>query len=145
MMRHSLSLPDGTIGAPAITDSTRSNIVLVSVGLIVLVSLVCVLVHRFIMQKKSANAAESSMTRPVLAVLLVGTLLILAAASLTFDDTETRNLLVGGVVSLSSAAGLTISPPAVQQRLAAISSSLPLRRGRFLTLWARLLKRRRTS
>jgi hypothetical protein len=50
------------------------------------------------------NPAESSMTRPVLAVLLVGTVLILAAASLTFDDAETRNLLVGGVVSLSSAA-----------------------------------------
>jgi hypothetical protein len=92
------------IAAPAITDPGRSNIILVSVGLIVLVGLVSVLVHRFIMQRRSASAADSSMTRPVLAILLVGTVLILSAASLTFDDAETRNLLVGGVVSLSSGA-----------------------------------------
>jgi len=87
----------------AATDTTRSNIILVSVGLIVLVGLASILVHRFIMQRK-AEGGDSSMTRPVLALLLVGTVLILAAASLTFDDADTRNLLVGGTVSLSSAA-----------------------------------------
>jgi hypothetical protein len=92
------------LAAPAITDSTRSTLILVSVGLLVLLSLVSVLIHRFIMQSKADPGAEASMTRPVLAVLLVGTVLILAAASLTFDDADTRNLLVGGVISLSSGA-----------------------------------------
>ena len=112
-MLHSLVGHGAVIAAPAIADSTRANIVLACVGLIVLVGLVSIVVQRFIaqsMKKKeraqdaSATAVESSMTRPVLAVLLVGTLLILAAASLTFDDPQARNLLVGGVVSLSSAA-----------------------------------------
>ena len=44
------------------------------------------------------------MTRPVLALLLVGAVVILAAASLSIGDAAARNLLVGGVVSLSSAA-----------------------------------------
>jgi hypothetical protein len=43
------------------------------------------------------------MTRPVLPVLLIGTLL-LAAVSLDSGDADTRNLLLSGVVSLSSAA-----------------------------------------
>lgn len=112
-MLHFLVGQGVVIAAPAIGDSTRANIVLAAVGLIVLVGLVSIVVQRFIAQgmKKqqgvrdaSATVVESSMTRPVLAVLLVGTLLILAAASLTFDDAQARSLLVGGVVSLSSAA-----------------------------------------
>ena len=47
---------------------------------------------------------DVSMTRPVLAILLVGTLINMCAASLTAtDDETTRNLLIGGLVSLSSA------------------------------------------
>jgi uncharacterized membrane protein len=113
-MQQILVGPGVTTAAPAITDSTRANVVLVAVGLIVLVGLVSVVIQRFISQSQtrrpsgtrqdSANPVESTMTRPVLAVLLVGTVLVLAAASLTFDDAEARNLLVGGVVSLSSAA-----------------------------------------
>jgi PASTA domain len=104
MLHHGVQTFSARLAAPLITDSTRANIVLVSVGVLVLAGLLGVIVHRFIMQNRAATAAETSMTRPVLAVLLVGTVLILATASLTFDDADTRNLLVGGVVSLSSAA-----------------------------------------
>src|SRR5262249_10222147 len=44
-------------------------------------------------------------TRPVIALLLVGTVVILAAASLPLDaDDQSRNILIGGVVSLGSGA-----------------------------------------
>jgi hypothetical protein len=87
----------------AITDSTKQGIVLVFVGVVVIVGLAAVLMHRFMLQSKSTSD-ESSMTRPVLALVLVGTVVMLAAASLTLEDEQTRNLLIGGVVSLSSAA-----------------------------------------
>ncbi|GEA90241.1 hypothetical protein CCE01nite_41900 [Cellulomonas cellasea] len=90
--------------AAAITDDSRSDLVLGGIALVVVLGLISVLVHRFIMQHRADAGAEASMTRPVLAVLLVGTLLILAAASLSFNDAGARNLLIGGVVSLSSAA-----------------------------------------
>jgi len=104
-----------TIAAPLITEPVRADLVLGSVVLLVLTALVSIVVHRFrtqntqmkstrAAQASSSTAVESTMTRPVLAVILVGTVLILAAASLTFDDAGVRNLLVGGVVSLSSAA-----------------------------------------
>lgn len=84
-------------------DWTTQGLLLVFVGTIVVVGFIAVLVHRFNIQAKSADARDSSMTRPVLALCLVGTLVILAAASLSLKDEQTRNLLVGGVVSLSSA------------------------------------------
>src|SRR5436305_914826 len=93
-----------TLSAAALSNDAIAEIVLIAVGGIVLVGLVSVTRHKFRMQKERPASAESSMTRPVLAVLLVGTLVILAAASLTFSDAQTRNLLVGGVVSLGSAA-----------------------------------------
>lgn len=92
------------VTAAAVKDPTQFKMILISVGIIVLVGLVSVLVHRFIMQSKAEVAGEVSMTRPILALLLVGTVLILAAASVTFEDADTRNLLIGGVISLSSAA-----------------------------------------
>jgi hypothetical protein len=72
------------------------------VGLLVIVGILAVLVQRFTIASKGPS--DSSMTRPVLALILVGTLVVLAAASMSMGDTQTRNLLIGGVVSLSSAA-----------------------------------------
>lgn len=103
MVHDGLTGPQVTVQGAAVIDSTRANIILVAVGLMVLVGLVCVLMHRFMIRSRH-DAADTSMTRPVLAVLLVGAVLILAAASLSMDDADTRNLLIGGVVSLSSAA-----------------------------------------
>jgi hypothetical protein len=92
------------VAAPALSNSTLADIVLIAVAVLVLVGLACVALHRLRLQQRRPDAADASMTRPVLAVLLVGTLLILAAASLTFADAQARNLLIGGVVSLGSAA-----------------------------------------
>ncbi len=81
---------------------TASGVLTGFVGLIVVVGVIAVLVHRFTVG--SNGSSDSSMTRPVLALILVGTLVVLAAASMSKGDEQTRNLLVGGVVSLSSAA-----------------------------------------
>ncbi len=87
----------------AMSDSTKSGLMLAFVGLLVLVGLAAVVWHR-LRQAPGETGDATSMTRPVLAILLVGTVVVLATASLTLADKETRNLLVGGVVSLASAA-----------------------------------------
>jgi hypothetical protein len=96
----------------AIMHSPQSTVFLVVVGLTVLVCLGVVLWQRLKMQSNmkartggaaAANEPEPTMTRPVMAMLLVGSVVILAAASLTYADAETRNILVGAIVSLSSA------------------------------------------
>jgi hypothetical protein len=83
----------------AVSDSAQSDIMLVSVGVIVLTGLLSVLVHRLVVQRNTPGGAESSTTRPVLAVLLIGTRL-LAAVSLDSGDADTRNLLLSGVPEL---------------------------------------------
>jgi PASTA domain len=95
----------------AIMKSPQSTIFLVVVGLAVLLCLGVVVRHRLKMQSNmskskgtaAVNEPEPTMTRPLMAILLVGSVVILAAASLTFADAETRNILVGAIVSLSSA------------------------------------------
>ena len=52
----------------------------------------------------STGRRSAPMTRSMLAVLLVGTLLLVALGSLGVDDTNTRNLLLGGIVATSGAA-----------------------------------------
>jgi len=91
------------VAEAAVSDDARATIIVVTVGVMVITGLIVIIVHRFGMKGATGEAA-SSMTRPVLAILIVGTVLILAGASLGFSDAQTRNLLLGGVVSLSSAA-----------------------------------------
>jgi hypothetical protein len=86
------------------SDSDLQSLVVAFVGIVVVVGLISVLIHRFLQQRNASDQSDSTMTRPVLALVLVGTVVVLAAASLAFDDEQTRNLLIGGVVSLSSAA-----------------------------------------
>lgn len=69
-----------------------------------IVGLTSVLIHRFALQAKAPDSDDASMTRPVLALVLVGTVVVLAAGSMTVGSNQTRNLLVGGIVSLASAA-----------------------------------------
>lgn len=90
--------------AAAVAGGGAYVVLLWLVGIMVVLGFVSVLVHRFIMQWKMPSSPMSSMTRPVLAVLLVGAVVILAAASLGGDDDKTRNIMVGGVISLCSAA-----------------------------------------
>jgi hypothetical protein len=83
---------------------TTSGLLVGVVGLVVFVGLISVLIHRFVLQATAPESDDSSMARPVLALVLVGTLVVLAAGSMSIGNTQTRNLLVGGVVSLASAA-----------------------------------------
>lgn len=72
-------------------------VVLVSVGFL------AVIVHRGYVARRSAT--ETPMTRLVLAVLLVGGLIVLAVYAVTKGvNSQATNLLVGAVISLSSAA-----------------------------------------
>lgn len=96
----------------AVMGSPGSTVLLAVVGVSVLTSLAYVLRQRLKMQdniQKNAqsagqgNESDPNITRPVMAILLVGTVVILAAASLTLADPDTRNILVGAIVSLSSA------------------------------------------
>lgn len=98
------NLDNTQVSAFSIDDWTTEDTSLVIVGLLVLVGAVAILVHRFRAQSGQPGPEDTSITRPVLALVLVGTLVVLAAASFSIDDKETRNLLIGGVVSLSSGA-----------------------------------------
>jgi hypothetical protein len=92
----------GNAFGTAIDASTAFWVLMVGLGLLVLVGLGSVVWFRFIQHGKRDSA--TSLTRPVLALLLVGTLVILAAASVGFSDPDLRKTLVGAVVSLSAAA-----------------------------------------
>ena len=81
---------------------TAGGLLTAFVGLLVIIGVLAVLIQRFAIESKGPS--DSSMTRPVLALILVGTMVILATASMSGGNAQTRNLLIGGVVSLSSAA-----------------------------------------
>lgn len=98
------NLDNTQLSAYSIDDWTTEDTSLVIVGLLVLVGAIAILFHRFRAQKSQPGPDDTSITRPVLALVLVGTLVVLAAASFSIDDDQTRNLLIGGVVSLSSGA-----------------------------------------
>jgi hypothetical protein len=93
-----------TSGALRFSEWTGGGVLVALVCLLVLIAIVAVLLHRILSAKDGTDASDRSVARPTLALLLVGTLAILATASLTMSDKETRNILVGGIVSLSSAA-----------------------------------------
>jgi PASTA domain len=86
------------------SEWTAGGLLIGLVAAVVIAGVASVLTHRLVIQSSQPDSAESSMTRPVLALTLVGTLVLLAAGALTLGDKQTRNLLIGGVVSLSSAA-----------------------------------------
>src|SRR4051794_39887840 len=88
------------VAAPALSNSTLADIVLIAVAVLGLVGLAFVALHRLRLQPRRPDAADASMTRRVLAVLLVGTLPLLAAGPLSFADAPARNLVIGRVVSL---------------------------------------------
>ena len=68
-------------------------------------AIVATIVLIFITRNQPTDQRGAGVVRPLLALLLVGGLLILAGASFTLTDadSQTRNLLIGGIVA--SAAG----------------------------------------
>lgn len=94
-----------SLGIPEVVISPKLGATILWFSMLLAVAgLLAVVMHRFIMQRRAVGTGETSMTRPVLAVLLVGAVVVLAAASLSIEDAQARSLLVGGIVSLSSAA-----------------------------------------
>ncbi|PTT67012.1 hypothetical protein [Arthrobacter sp. HMWF013] len=87
--------------SPPASDLT---VLLWFVIVLVLISLVVLTVFRFVQLGKETSPGETSLTRPYLALLLVGSVVIITAASLAMDDPDLQKSLVGAVISLSSAA-----------------------------------------
>ena len=73
-----------------------SLMVLVGVGILASV------IYSFLRLTRSSDPA--GIVRAMLALVLVGGLVILAGASFSMGDTQTRNLLLGGLVASASAA-----------------------------------------
>jgi hypothetical protein len=68
--------------------------------------LIALVAFRFTQHRKSADPKATSLTRPLMAMLLVGAIFVLAAASLGMKESaDLQKLLVGAVISLGSAAG----------------------------------------
>jgi peptidoglycan/LPS O-acetylase OafA/YrhL len=88
----------------AVIDSKHFSEMFWLIGILVAVGMAAILIHRLGQRRAASRADDTSMTRPVLAILLVGGVLILAVMSFELADEETRNLLVGAVISLASAA-----------------------------------------
>ncbi|CAH0199901.1 hypothetical protein SRABI83_01877 [Arthrobacter sp. Bi83] len=69
---------------------------------LVIISLVSIVVFKF--RQHRARENTTSLTRPILAVLLVGTLVIMSVASLISSNADLQKTLIGPIVSLASAA-----------------------------------------
>jgi hypothetical protein len=76
----------------------------VAMIVIVLAGLGAILWHRIVvLTKDPERASDMRMTRPVLAIVLVGGLTLLATAAMRGASEQVQLLLLGGMVSLSSA------------------------------------------
>jgi hypothetical protein len=76
----------------------------IAMVVIVLAGVGAILAHRIVVLRKDPErASDMRMTRPVLAIVLVGGLTLLATAAMRAGTEQVQLLLLGGVVSLSSA------------------------------------------
>lgn len=78
------------------------NALLWFVIILVVISLSSIVVFKF--RQHSTRENTTSLTRPILAVLLVGTLVTIAVASLMSSNADLQKTLIGPIVSLASAA-----------------------------------------
>lgn len=73
--------------------------------LMIIVSILALIWFRLRQQKRAVDPSGTSLTRPLLAMLLVGAVILLAAASLGMTEADdVQKLLIGALISLSSAA-----------------------------------------
>jgi hypothetical protein len=71
---------------------------------VVVLAIAAAVGYSFVTRKQTPEQSSIGIVRPLLALMLVGGLLILAGASFTLDDGQTRNLLTGGIVASSASA-----------------------------------------
>ncbi|MEV0795928.1 hypothetical protein [Kribbella sp. NPDC050459] len=93
--------------SPVVNSSTLAWVVIICVALIVLAGVSAVLLHRIdLIRRAPDRASDLRMTRPVIAIILVGGLVLLTVWALGFGnpDGQLQLLLAGAVVSLASAA-----------------------------------------
>ncbi|WP_432878060.1 hypothetical protein ACQPYH_30075 [Kribbella sp. CA-245084] len=93
--------------SPVVNSKTLAWILILCVAVIVLAGVAAVLRHRLSLIKKAPDhASDLRMTRPVIAIILVGGLILLTVWSMGFGNPEgqLQLLLTGAVISLSSAA-----------------------------------------
>jgi hypothetical protein len=95
---HSRLAADNSLDLP----STAASALLWFVIALVIISLISIVVFKF--RQHSARENTTSLTRPILAVLLVGTLVIISVASLISSNADLQKTLIGPIVSLASAA-----------------------------------------
>jgi heme/copper-type cytochrome/quinol oxidase subunit 2 len=89
---------DNSLGFPDVVPSALLWFVIS----LVFTSLTSIVVFKFRQHNTHENA--TSLTRPILAVLLVGTLVTIAVASLISSNADLQKTLIGPIVSLASAA-----------------------------------------
>jgi PASTA domain len=67
-------------------------------------AIVAAIVFTFLNRRQPPDQAGVGIVRSLLALVLVGGLMILAGASFSLADVQTRNLLIGGIVASASGA-----------------------------------------
>jgi len=74
-----------------------------SIIAIVVVAIAATVVFAFL-ARRGSDPGSVGIVRAMVSLILVGGLLILAGASFSIDDPQTRNLLIGGIVASASGA-----------------------------------------
>jgi PASTA domain-containing protein len=75
-----------------------------SLMVLVGVAIIASIIYSFVRVTRTPEQSGLGIIRAMLALVLVGGLVILAGASFSMGDIQTRNLLVGGLVASSAAA-----------------------------------------
>jgi hypothetical protein len=75
-----------------------------SLTALVAVAVLAAIVYNFLTRNQPAGQGGTGISRQMLALVLVGGLMVLTGAAFTTSDTQSRNLLVGGVVASAASA-----------------------------------------
>lgn len=75
-----------------------------SLTALVAVAVLAAVVYTFVTSGQPLGQGGTGMSRQMLALVLVGGLMVLTGAAFTTTDTQSRNLLVGGVVASAASA-----------------------------------------
>jgi PASTA domain. len=71
---------------------------------IVVFAIAATVAYTFLTRRQGSEQSSLGIVRPMVSLILVGGLLILAGASFSIEDPQTRNLLIGGIVASASGA-----------------------------------------
>ena len=89
--------------APEVSGS-NAGWLLGSLIALIAVAVLAAIVYNFMTRNQPAGQGGTGITRQMLALVLVGGLVVLTGAAFTTSDTQSRNLLVGGLVASAASA-----------------------------------------